>query len=286
MTFVQELRRRARLLPGPGGESVPTVAPEPLAELSAIYGLGLREAELRAIEERVLPERYLRNLGLLGWEGQRRLLEACVAVVGCGGLGGYVIEGLARSGVGRLIVIDGDVFVPHNLNRQLLSSLVTLGRSKAEAARERVSVVNPAVEVQAHTVVGTAETLPQLLQGAEVVVDALDSPRDRLVLQEVAARLEIPLVHGAIAGALGQVTTVFPGDDTLTALYGGSETVERGAEALLGTPAMTPMLVAACQVGEVIKLLLGWGRPLRGRLLYLDLESGVVEQFRLGRPEA
>lgn len=284
MTFVQELRQRACPLPGPGGAEVLTIAPGALAELCAAYGLSLREAELRAIEERVLPERYLRNLGLLGWEGQRRLLEACVAVVGCGGLGGYVIEGLARSGVGRLIVVDGDTFVPHNLNRQLLSSLVTLGRSKAEAARERLSVVNPAVEVRAHTIVGTAETLPPILRDAEVVVDALDTPRDRLVLQDVAARLGIPLVHGAIAGALGQVTTVFPGDDTLTALYGGNQTVERGAEALLGTPAMTPMLVAAWQVGEVIKLLLRWGQPLRGRLLYLDLESGLAEQFRLGRP--
>lgn len=284
MAFAQELRRRARPLPGPGGTEVLTIAPVPLAEVARLFGLALREAEVRAIEERVLPERYLRNLGLFGWEGQRRLLESCVAVVGCGGLGGYVIEALARSGVGRLIVIDGDAFVPHNLNRQLLSSLATLGQAKAEAARQRVSLVNPAVEVRAHSVVGTAETLPELLRGAQVVVDALDTPRDRLILEDVAAAIGIPLVHGAIAGALGQVTTVFPGERTLTALYGGSETVERGAEALLGTPAMTPMLVAACQVGEVLKVLLNWGKPLRGRLLYLDLESGNVEQFALGQP--
>ncbi|MGC8874738.1 MAG: HesA/MoeB/ThiF family protein [Chloroflexia bacterium] len=283
MRFAEELHRHTRPLPGPGEQAVRTIAPAPLAELAGRFGLSLREAEVRAIEEHVLPERYLRNLGLFGWEGQRRLLEACVAVVGCGGLGGYVIEGLARSGVGRLIVIDGDTFAPHNLNRQLLSSLAALGRPKVEVARQRVGEVNPAVEVQAYPVVATADTLPGLLEGAQVVVDALDTPRDRLVLQNVAAQLGIPLVHGAIAGALGQVTTVFPGDGTLTALYGGDPTLERGAEALLGTPAMTPMLVAACQVGEVLKLLLQWGQPLRGRLLYLDLESGVIEQFRLGQ---
>lgn len=275
------LQRSAQPLPGPGGADILTVSPAGLAEAAAAAGLSLRQAELAALEAHLLPERYLRNLGTLGWDGQRRLLEACAAVVGCGGLGGAIIEGLARSGVGRLIVVDGDCFVPHNLNRQLLGTMAALGRLKVELARERVAAVNPAVEVTAHAAWATADNLPEMLGPAEVVVDALDTPRDRLVLQAAAKQRGIPLVHGAIAGFVGQVTTLLPGDDTLTLLY-GADPPEHGAEFLLGTPAPTPMLVAALEVAEVLKLLTGRGEVLRGVLLYLDLESGAVERLPLG----
>jgi molybdopterin/thiamine biosynthesis adenylyltransferase len=277
---VKELEQWARPLPGPGGADVLTISPAGLEEAASIAGLSLRQAELAALDAHVLPERYLRNLGTLGWDGQRRLLEACVAVVGCGGLGGAVIEGLARSGVGQLVVVDGDRFVPHNMNRQLLSSMAALGRPKVDVARERVAAVNPAVEVVAHAVWAKADNLTGLLAPAEIVVDALDTPRDRLVLQAAAKERGIPLVHGAIAGFIGQVTTIFPGDDTLTMLY-GAEPPEHGAEFLMGTPAPTPMLVAALEVAEVLKLLTGRGQVLRGVLLYLDLETGAVERLPL-----
>jgi molybdopterin/thiamine biosynthesis adenylyltransferase len=251
-----------------------------LEEVARATGISLRQAELAALDAQILPERYLRNLGTLGWEGQRRLLEACVAVVGCGGLGGAIIEALARSGVGRLVVVDGDSFNPHNLNRQLFSTMASLGRPKVEVAAERVAAINPAVEVTPHAVWATADNLPAILGPAQVVVDALDTPRDRLVLQAVAKQCGIPLVHGAIAGLIGQVTTILPGDDTLTRLY-GVEPPEHGAEAVLGTPAPTPMLVAALEVAEVLKLLTGQGEVLRGQLLYLDLESGSVDKLPL-----
>jgi len=280
--IARELECRAHPLPGPGGVDVRTISPAGLAEVAAAAGLSLRQAELAAIDVHVLPERYLRNLGTLDWEGQRRLLEACVAVVGCGGLGGAVVEGLARSGVGRLVVVDGDAFAPHNLNRQLLGTLAALGRPKVEAAVERVAAVNPAVEVTAHAVWAAAENLPALLGPAAVVVDALDTPRDRLVLQAAAKQRGIPLVHGAIAGWVGQATTILPGDDTLTVLYGAAPP-EHGAEFWAGTPAPTPMLIAAVEVAEVLKLLTGRGPALRGVLLYLDLESGTAERLTLSK---
>ncbi len=282
--IVERLRGLAHPLPL-AGQEVLALSPAVLAKAAQESGRSLRSLEVAALEARVMPERYLRNLGTLGWEGQCRLLQACVAVVGCGGLGGAVIEGLARSGLGRLIVIDGDRFVPHNLNRQLLGTVAGLGQRKVEAASERVAAINPAVEVVAHPVVATKETLPGLLAGAEVVVDALDTPGDRLVLQDAARELNIPLVHGAIAGLIGQVATVFPGDETLTLLYGMGQAPAHGAEFVLGTPAPTPMLVAACQVAEVIKILLGKGELLRGQMLFLDLESGIVERFPLRRGE-
>jgi molybdopterin/thiamine biosynthesis adenylyltransferase len=199
-----------------------------------------------------------------------------------GGLGGYVAEALARAGVGRLILIDGDVFEEHNLNRQLLSAEVRLGTAKVQAARERVAGINSAVEVRGHATRLTSENLPQLLEGADVVVDALDRLPIRLTLQAGARALGVPLVHGSIAGFLGQVMTIFPGDPGLAGLYGEeSELPEQGLEAQLGTPAATPMAVAAWEAQEVLKILLGRGELLRHRLLVLDMESGTVEILRL-----
>jgi molybdopterin/thiamine biosynthesis adenylyltransferase len=251
-------------------------------ELSTAFGGPIREVELAALETGVVPWRYLRNVGTIGLEGQARLLQATVAVVGLGGLGGYVTEALARMGVGRLILIDGDVFEEHNLNRQILSAEARLGASKAQAARRRVAEINSGVEVTDHAVALTRENLPRLLEGANVVVDGLDRLPTRLLLQEGAQALSIPMVHGSIAGFLGQVMTILPGDPGLVGLYGGEgELPEQGLEAQLGTPAATPMMVAAWEAQEVVKILLGQGELLQHRLLVLDMESGAIEILQL-----
>ena len=247
-------------------------------DLAAINGCSAREVELAALDAGVVPWRYVRNVGTIGLDGQAKLLRATAAVVGLGGLGGYVTEALARMGVGRLILIDGDVFEEHNLNRQLLSGEAGLGTSKAEAAAMRVAAINGALEVTAHTAMLTRENLPRLLAGADVVVDALDRLPMRVILQEGAQALGVPMVHGSIAGFLGQVMTIFPGDPGLRGLYGEPDQLpEQGLEVQLGTPAATPMAVAAWEAQEVVKLLTGRGEPLRHRLLLMDMGTGTVD---------
>ena len=241
--------------------------------LQQSFGLTRHETEVAALERGVLPQRYLRNYGTLGLAGQLALARAHVAVIGLGGLGGYVVEGLARMGVGRLTLVDGDLFFDHNLNRQLLSSEALLGESKAQAAAERVQQINGAVRVTAHADYASRENLDELLDGVDVVVDALDRLPIRLTLQDVAAGLGIPMVHGAIAGTMGQVMTILPGDAGLKALYGAGPLPEQGAEAELGTPAPSPMMVAAWQVHETLKLLTGKGELLRQRMLLMDAYS-------------
>jgi len=256
-------------------------AGRPLLSLAATRGLAeslgvsLRDVERRALACGLIPARYERNLGTVGVEGQCRLLEATVAVAGCGGLGGWVAEGLARMGIGHLILIDPDRFEESNLNRQLGCVERTVGELKAPCVAERVREVNRAVTVTPVVARVTAENAAELLAGAEVIVDALDTLPARLTLEGAARQLGVPLVHGAIAGFTGQVMTVLPGDPGLSALY-GAEIPERGVETTQGNPAATPMMVAAWQVHEVVKALVGMGELIRHRLLVVDAEWGEV----------
>jgi molybdopterin/thiamine biosynthesis adenylyltransferase len=255
-------------------------------EIAAAASVSLRDVELAALSAEICPVRYQRNLGTVGWEGQQRLLRSRVLVLGSGGLGGWNVEGLARMGVGTLVVVDADVFEENNLNRQLLATEATLGQPKAELAAARVRAVNGAVSVEAHRVWADGANLPDLLAGADVAVDALDTLPARMVLQRAAAEANVPLVHGAIAGYTGQVMTILPGDEGLYALYGRESTIpERGIETRLGNPAATPMMVAAWQIQEVVKLLTGKGDPLRYRLLLMDAESGEVDLLELAHSE-
>jgi len=216
-----------------------------------------------------MEERYSRNMKMLSQRENKLLRESCVAVVGCGGLGGGIIEMLGRLGVGHLIAVDGDNFEPSNLNRQLLAHMENLGTSKAQAAVERMTLVNPDIKVTPVKEVIHLENGRELLAGADVIVDAVDRINTRMMLQELAEELKVPLVHGAIGGWYGQVMTVLPGDRTLNLIYGGE--ITQGIEKELGNPSFTPALVGSIQVSEVVKLLINRGGLLRHRMLYIDL---------------
>ncbi len=241
-----------------------------------------REETLTMLEAGQVPERYLRNAGTIGATGQARLLAARVAVVGAGGLGGTVVELLARMGVGYLRIIDGDTFAAHNLNRQLLATESSLGESKAAAAAARVAAINADVTADAVPRMLDAGNAAALLTGMDVVVDALDTIGDRLLLGRTARQLAIPLVHAAIAGFTGQVATVLPGDPGLEQIYHQGAGPSRGIETVLGNPAATPAIAAALQAQEVVKLLTGVGEPLSRKLLYFDTEYNIFETLTLG----
>jgi len=278
MKLVQEIKARSREAEHAGGRLLvlPVAAEVALAREG---GASQKEIQLAALEAGILPARYLRSFGTVGLAGQETLLKACVAVVGAGGLGGWIVELLTRMGVGRLIVVDGDSFADNNLNRQLLATQENLGRAKALAAKERAAQLNGAVTVDAHVIWLNRENAREFLAPAQVIIDALDNLPTRFLLQETAAELGVPLVHGAIAGYQGQVMTIFPGDPGLRLLY--PEGREQGVEVQLGNPAATPAMVAAWQVQETVKILLGQGEPLRNRLLYLDALGGTVELLPL-----
>ncbi len=226
-----------------------------------------------------MKDRYNRNMNTLSPEENERLRSFKVCVVGCGGLGGYVIELLGRLGVGFITAVDGDVFDATNLNRQLLSSEELLGSSKAFAAPERMKKVNSDVTVHPIQVFVTEENCDEIISGHDIVVDALDNMTARRLLEQHCEKQNIPLIHGAIAGWYGQVSTIMPGDRTLQKIYPPNE--NKGAETELGNPSFSPAMVASIEVAEAVKVLLGRGEILRNKLLTIDLLNQEYEIFDL-----
>lgn len=226
--------------------------------------------ENTALRKGILPARYQRNRPLLTCQDQLRLFSSHVVVVGCGGLGGHIIESLARVGVGCMTVVDPDVFEEHNLNRQSLATFETLGRRKVDVATERVAKINPAVTVIPCFDSFTLTSGPKILAGSQVVVDALDDIARRMELSAQCRGLAVPLVHAAIDGWYGHVLTQYPGENSLETVYAGKCQAQRSG-CSLGAPACTPALIAAIEVAETLKILIARGVPLRQRLLMVDL---------------
>ena len=249
-------------------------------EMMSRFELDCASAEELILQGGYLPARYQRNQQMIPTAQQLTLFQSKVAVVGCGGLGGYILEELARLGVGQIVAIDPDVFEEHNLNRQLLSSIQLLGTSKANAAEKRIAKINPAVKVRAVNVAFTCENGSDLLDGAVLAIDAVDNIPARLDLAEICNQLKIPLVHGAIAGWYAQVMTVCPGDGSMQKLY-ANWTEGKGIEAGLGNPSFTPAVAASLQVAEACKLLLGQGRPLRKTMLSVNLLDMQFDEIPL-----
>ncbi len=245
-------------------------------------GLTLLDVYRATLSLGIYPRRYLRNRDGISLQDQLKLAESRVAVVGAGGLGGTVIQLLGRIGIGRLTVVDCDVFDETNLNRQAFCTRDWVGHPKALAVQAQLKSINPAVEVHAHIVRLDSANGPEILTGSQVIVDALDNVKDRLTLEALAKTLGVPFVHGALAGFEGQLMTVFPEDPGLKQIYGSGD--DRGSAAnrpefLLGVPSITPSIVATLEAMEVLKILLNRGTPFRNKMVYIDLERGEWSQF-------
>lgn len=239
-------------------------------EAAGAFDLTVREIEEYALHLGLLPLRYQRNQRTISTSQQLRLFQSNVAVIGCGGLGGHVLEILARLGIGTIKVVDPDVFEEHNLNRQILCTFSNLGLPKVEAAAKRVEQINPVVRLLPVHKRLERTNGREILEGMDVAVDGLDNLPSRVDLAEWCRELSIPLVHGSIGGWYGQIATQEPGDDTVGKAFRFLKG-EHGVEETLGSPAFAPAAVAALQAAEVCKILLRQGTLLSGRLLFIDL---------------
>jgi molybdopterin/thiamine biosynthesis adenylyltransferase len=218
-----------------------------------------------------MQERYARNIPALTAAECARLKGKRVLVVGCGGLGGHIIDQLARIGVGSIRAVDGDVFEETNLNRQLLSNVHLLGISKAKAAADHIADVNPDVAVEAVEDFLTEANAPALIAGCDIVMDALDNVQSRKILASACSEAGIPYVYGAISGWVAQAAVCLPGDDLIAKLF-PAEVEIRDKSVLCFTPA----LCASMQTALCVKLLTGRAVEA-GNIYYFDLLNQEFE---------
>lgn len=221
-------------------------------------------------------ERYQRNHIAISEEEQKILAQKKVIILGGGGLGGYIIELMGRLGVGRITAVDGDTFAPSNLNRQLNSSAASLGRPKAVVAKERMAAVNDNVEFIAVQEFFTEENADSLLEGQDLIIDALDNPKSRMVMARAAQRHGLTIVSGSIAGWQGRITVVEPGSKVADFLWGG--TVAKNS---LGNLGFTAACAASMECAEATKVLLGRADVLKGRMLEFNLLHGSFYEIPL-----
>lgn len=234
-------------------------------------------------------ERYARHLRLaeVGPEGQAKLLAGKVLVVGAGGLGSPAALYLAAAGVGTLGLVDDDRVSLSNLQRQVLYTEADLGQPKVDAGRRRLNALNPDVHVVVHPLRLTPENAAQILDGYDLVVNGTDNFPTRYLLSDACVLLDKPLVDGSVLGFTGQVTSFLPGQGCYRCLYPTPPppgAVRTCAEA--GVLGALVGQIGSMQAMEAIKLILGIGESLAGRLLLVDALAGETQDIRWARNAA
>ena len=231
--------------------------------------------------------RYSRQITLaeVGESGQRALADASVLVVGAGGLGSPVLHHLSASGVGHIGLVEFDQVDVSNLHRQTLYATTDIGRDKAEAAQERLRAINPNVRVEAFAERLDARNAPHLLSGFDVVVDGSDSFSTRYIVNDAAVALGIPNVYASVSQLSGQASVLgAAGGPCYRCLFPSpppAGLIPSCAEG--GVLGVVPALLGTIQATEALKLILGIGTPLVGRLLMVDALTMEVREVRFER---
>ncbi|KAF1705235.1 molybdopterin-synthase adenylyltransferase MoeB [Pseudoxanthomonas kaohsiungensis] len=234
-------------------------------------------------------ERYSRHLRLdeVGVEGQRRLERSRVLLVGAGGLGSPAAFYLAAAGVGHLRLVDDDVVDRSNLQRQILHVEAAIGQAKVESARERLAALNPRVVVEGIRERATSANVEALLEGMDVVVDGSDNFPLRYLLNDACVKLGKPLVYGAVQRFEGQASVFDAGRHRgrcpcYRCLFPEPPPPQFAPScADAGVLGVLPGIVGLLQANEAVKLLLGIGQPLAGRLLQFDALAMRFREVRL-----
>jgi molybdopterin/thiamine biosynthesis adenylyltransferase len=224
----------------------------------------------------------------IGQEGQRRLLDAKVLLIGAGGLGSPIALYLAASGVGTIGLVDDDVVDESNLQRQVLHGVDRLGMRKVDSAELTLRGLNPETVVNKHVERLTADNVERLIAGYDVIVDGTDNFDTRYVLNDAAVKLRKPVVHGSIYRWDGQVTTFVPFEGPCyRCMYPTQPPAELApACSVAGVLGVLPGIAGVLQANEVFKLVLGVGETLSGRLLMFDAMSTTFDEVRIWRDPA
>lgn len=232
--------------------------------------------------QRTASRRYARQLSLPGWgpETQSRLGRASVFLAGLGGLGSAAALYLAAAGVGRIVVCDGDSIEESNLNRQILYTTADIGRPKAEAARQRLHLLNPEIEVVCCSAFLTRDSMPALIGRPDVVLDCVDGFAAKLMLNEYCVASGIPLVHGAVEGLSGQAAFILPGETPCLRCFFRDGAPDREPPPVLGPVAGA---IGSLMALAALRYLAGQNDPNRGKLLLFRGSDSSFRALAVGR---
>ncbi len=251
----------------------------------AIETDALKQEDVKLSKEEI--QRYSRHLIMpeVGLEGQLKLKRARVLCIGTGGLGAPLGLYLAAAGVGHLGLVDFDVVDSSNLQRQVTFTTEDVGKSKSEAARARLKALNPAIEITAYETRLTSENALELFKDYDIVVDGTDNFPTRFLVNDACLLLGKPNVYGSIFRFEGQATVFgYPGGPCYRCLYPEPPPpglVPSCAEG--GVLGVLPGIIGSIQAMETIKLILGTGEPLVGRLLLFDALAMRFRELKLRR---
>ena len=240
-----------------------------------------------------MPTRYIgdgyweiasRQMSIVTRSQQERFKNAKITVIGCGGIGGQTIEMLARMGIGELTLVDEDAFDLSNLNRQTLASIADLGLDKSSVACEKVRLINPYVKVKTFNEHVCLENIDEIIGDSDIVIDALDNVLTRVIVSRTAKEKEIPYIHGAIHGTLGQITVFLPdSDETYEKMFNlpslgkklNEEVINDLKNVTSGVPPVigpTPNLIGCLESFEAYKIITGIGEVTKApKILTFDL---------------
>ncbi len=230
--------------------------------------------------------RYSRHILLPDFDidGQEKLCESEVLVLGLGGLGSPVAQYLAAAGVGKLVLVDDDFVEVSNLQRQVIHNHQALGLMKAESAKQGILNINPSVEVECITNRLSLEELNQILPSVDLMIDGTDNLESRRIHNKAAISQKVPLVTGAAIGWEGQLTTVLttPDSHCYECLYGHIGTIDLNCSE---NGIMSPVvgIIGTSMALESIKVLSGVGTNLGGRLQLFDGKSGSWTELRISK---
>ena len=232
-------------------------------------------------------DRYSRHLLVpeVGLEGQQKLLDARVLLLGAGGLGSPTALYLAAAGVGTIGIVDDDVVDLSNLQRQVIHNTERIGVPKTDSAAEAIRALNPDVEVVGYPTRLDASNIMEIIEGWDVIVDGVDNFPTRYLLNDASVRLKIPVVSAAILGFEGQLSVFAPYEGPCyRCLFRQPPPAELapscGANGVLG---VLPGTMGLLQATEVIKLIIGAGEPLIGRLLMYDALEATFTELKVRR---
>ncbi|CAB5105081.1 hypothetical protein D3OALGA1CA_1676 [Olavius algarvensis associated proteobacterium Delta 3] len=231
---------------------------------------------------------YARQIVLadIGYDGQLSLRNAKVCLIGLGGLGSQIAPRLVGMGIGEVRFVDRDIVSRSDLHRQYLYDVDSIGRPKVEVATEKLSRLNPDVEIVAYPESLNLTNAAEVIAGADVVVDGLDSPEPRYIVNKTCHELKTPYVFGAAIEAYGNVSTLVPGKSMcLECFMPGLKDEDLPKCGVVGVHPAILGIVTAVQTSEAVRILIGQEPKLLDKILYIDLQEMSFETVDLAAEE-